>query len=131
MQSAVECLVQLYTKATARDVITHRNKCKISCKIHFHMAPAWQTRLDRIQTRMEWTVLNLKVLNNVHHKPIQVGWRLCGVGRHHVFVEHCLITSPRYVMGVAPVIVCYRPSIQSPHANYIISHYKLRGCICH
>ena len=73
MQSAIECLTQLYTKATACDVITHRNKCKISCKIHFHIAPAWQTRLDRIQTRMEWTVLNLKVLNNVHHKPIQVG----------------------------------------------------------
>ena len=47
MQSAVECLAQLYTNtATARDVITNRNQCKILCKIHFRMA-----NKTHIQTR--------------------------------------------------------------------------------
>ena len=35
-------------RATARDVITHRNQYKISCKIHFRMANKTRTQLRAI-----------------------------------------------------------------------------------
>ena len=32
------CTISIQCRMTARDVITHSNQCKISCKIHFRMA---------------------------------------------------------------------------------------------
>ena len=49
------------------------------------------------------------------------------MGRHHVFVEHCLITSPRGVVGVAPVVVesILSPGTHSPHVLVISSIIEL------
>ena len=41
------------------------------------------------------------------------------VGRYHVFIEHCLITSPQGMVGLAPVVVLSPRYSESTHANYI------------